>query len=213
MSPDLLFRVFDDQSIVGFDNINGFTAAALTAFRPYEDPVSAKADVERHARWANNTPTPIISTISSYQLAARFARGRSLQQHGNMHVAIIDRSKLEGVVDIYQMLDLVETLGAHIRICYHSAQRVRYEEACSCVEGLKLRETEDTRWRHTRRLRVHTIVSFAQLSRMCLATRSVYIFYYSLLYDSRLAVCYSFSHFPFSIIRRSKFRFASDYFI
>lgn len=130
MSSELLFRVFDNRSIVGLDTQNGFTAAALTPFDPSMNPVSAKADVEAHANWGNKTPTPLISTTSDYKQAARFAQLRELRGCGDVRIAIIDDSKLTGVVKVYRMLDLVKTLDARI------IDKARNESEYVCVHRI-----------------------------------------------------------------------------
>jgi Hsp90 protein len=115
---------------------------------------------------------------------------------GESIAAVHDSPFLEVPKKGFEVFLLVDPIDEHAitQLKEFDAKKV----VCVSKEGLELRETEDTRRRQARRLR--STASFAQLSRMRSATRSVYIFYYSLLFDSGLAVCYSFFHFPLPVV-------------
>lgn len=71
-------------------------------------------------------PTPLISTTDSEDHAWRLACNREEHGRTNIHVAIIDRDRLESYVNVYRMLDLVRAIDAEIAPKAYS----RHEHVC-----------------------------------------------------------------------------------
>jgi len=114
MPPRFLYRVYDDQSVSRFDEVDGFLAgnpnAAFNRNRYW-----AKFVVRRHMHWGNRRPTPFISVTASRAKALHYATQREKMGHRDVSIAKIDTAKLRasGVI-FYHMASLVKKTGARI---------------------------------------------------------------------------------------------------
>jgi len=110
----VVYRVFDDESVSRFNEADGFVAGNPDgAFNRHMR--GAKYVIQRHMRWGNRRPTPFISVTDSRAKAVHYARQRRELGHGGVSIAKIDTAALRtsGVI-VYHMATLVKRTGAHI---------------------------------------------------------------------------------------------------
>jgi len=136
-----LYRVVDDESFIKFDGQTGFTAGSQTAFDPWT--AHANTFVERHANWGNRSPTPFISTTSSFENAAHLANKRVRRGCSNVQVAIIDRGVVERNSSVYHMSTLIDITHAQIAkfarneheyVCVHRIPHEAVIRVCTLLE-------------------------------------------------------------------------------
>jgi len=112
--PRFVYRLYDDQSVSRFDEVDGFVAgnpnAAFNRNRYW-----AKYVVQRHMRWGNRRPTPFISVTASRGKALLYAAQREKNGHRDVSIAKIDTAKLlASGVTFYHMATLAKRTGARI---------------------------------------------------------------------------------------------------
>jgi hypothetical protein len=112
--PQFLYRVFDDQSVSRFDEVDGFVAGnPYAAFN--RNQYWAKHVIRRHMSWANRRLTPFVSVTASRAKAEEYALRRQRMGHGDVSIAKIDTAALRasGII-IFHMATLVKRTRASI---------------------------------------------------------------------------------------------------